>query len=83
MLLGDSMEPLEAYIPADVPDELIEDFLHNLKSATSGTDCTLFLPFNSASLSAGDTAAHLWRSFDSGASDEPRAVRLAQVEGQR
>ena len=37
MLLGDSMEPLEAYIPADVPDELIEDFLHNLKSATSGT----------------------------------------------
>ncbi len=31
------MEPLEAYIPADVPDELIEDFLENLKAATCGT----------------------------------------------
>ncbi len=31
------MEPLEAYIPADVPDELIEDFLENLNAATSGT----------------------------------------------
>ena len=31
------MEPIEAYIPADVPDELIEDFLENLMAATSGT----------------------------------------------
>ena len=31
------MEPIEAYIPADVPDELVEDFLANLNAATSGT----------------------------------------------
>ena len=31
------MEPIEAYIPADVPEELVDDFLQNLMAATSGT----------------------------------------------
>lgn len=31
------MEPLEAYIPADVPDELVDTFLQNLKNATCDT----------------------------------------------
>ena len=31
------MEPIEAYIPADVPEELVDDFLQNLMAATNGT----------------------------------------------